>query len=207
MVKFSIIMPCYHSEEFVGKAIKSVQDQSFKNYELIVTCEKEDKKTVEAVKKCGVEPIVGDYGSVGYSRNDGMVHATGEYILFLDSDDWYLHSECLAMLDQFTRYQVDILTFAFIFGIHGYTPTTGNNGAMYPCVWSRAWRRAFLEKNDIKFSDAKTAEDLEFTGKALECNPAHRLTDIPFIYYTYPREGSLMYEYERNSNKEQKDKA
>ena len=50
MVKFSIIIPCYHSEQFVGKAIKSVQEQSFKDYELIVTCEKKDKKTIEAIK-------------------------------------------------------------------------------------------------------------------------------------------------------------
>ena len=100
MVKFSIIIPCYHSEDFVGRAIKSVQDQSFKDYELIVTCEEKDKKTIEAVKKCGVEPVLGNYGCVGLSRNDGMDRAAGEYILFLDSDDWYLHSECLTMLNQ-----------------------------------------------------------------------------------------------------------
>ena len=206
MVKFSIIIPCYHSEQFVGKAIKSVQEQSFKDYELIVTCEKKDEKTIDAIKACGVTPILGDYGSVGYSRNDGMDHAKGEYILFLDSDDWYLHSECLAMLDKFTIYQVDVLTFAFIFGIYGYTSTSGNNGAMYPNVWSRVWRRSFLEKNNIRFTDAEFEEDVEFTTKAFECHPAHRVTDIPFIYYTYPREGSQMYEFERrNSSQKQKD--
>jgi len=198
MVKFSIIIPCYHSEQFVGKAIKSVQEQSFKDYELIVTCEKKDEKTIDAIKACGVTPILGDYGSVGYSRNDGMDHAKGEYILFLDSDDWYLHSECLAMLDKFTIYQVDVLTFAFIFGIYGYTSTSGNNGAMYPNVWSRVWRKRFLEVHDIRFPDVSRDEDVVFCQKAFDAEPHHTMTDIPFIYYTYPRDGSRMSEKERD---------
>ena len=69
MIKFSVIIPCYHSEEFIGKAIKSVQDQSFDNYELIVLCETWDEKTINAVRKCGIEPYIDDYGSSGASRN------------------------------------------------------------------------------------------------------------------------------------------
>ena len=40
MIKFSVVIPCYHSEEFIGKAIKSVHEQSFTDYELLVMCEK-----------------------------------------------------------------------------------------------------------------------------------------------------------------------
>ena len=123
MVKFSVIIPCYHSEEFIGKAIKSIQDQSYTNYELLVMCEQDDDKSIKAVRECGVEPHIDDYGSSGAARNAGIALAEGEYILFLDSDDWYLHSECFAMLNQFTRLAVDVLSFAFIFGIYGYTPT------------------------------------------------------------------------------------
>lgn len=200
MVKFSIVIPCYHSEEFIGKAIKSVQDQSFTDYELLVMCEKDDEKSIEAVRKCGVSPHIDDYGSSGAARNAGIAQSSGEYILFLDSDDWYLHSECFAMLNQFTRFKVDILTFAFIFGIYGYTSATGNNGAMYPNVWSRAWRKFFLDKNDIRFPNVSRDEDVVFCEKAFNVGGSHRLTDIPFIYYTYPREGSRMSEKEHDEN-------
>lgn len=198
MIKFSVIIPCYHSEEFIGKAIKSVQDQSFDNYELLVMCEKDDEKTINAVRECGVEPHIDDYGSSGAARNAGISLAKGEYILFLDSDDWYLHSVCFAMLDQFTRLAVDFLSFAFIFGKYGYVPTCGNNGAMYPNVWSRVWRKVFLDRNDIRFPETSRDEDVDFVEKAFASNPHHTMTDIPFVYYTYPREGSRMSEKERD---------
>ena len=203
MVKFSVIIPCYHSEEFIGKAIKSVLDQSFDNYELLVMCEQDDEVTINAVRECGVEPHIDDYGSSGAARNAGISLAQGEYILFLDSDDWYLHSECFAILNQFTRYAVDILSFAFIFGIYGYVPTCGNNGAMYPNVWSRVWRKTFLDRNNIRFPDTSRDEDVAFVEKAMDSNPHHTMTDIPFVYYTYPREGSRMSEKEKDGDSEQ----
>lgn len=205
MVKFSVVIPCYHSEEFVGKAIKSVLDQSYDNYELLVMCEKDDDKSINAVRECGIEPHIDDYGSSGAARNAGISIAQGEYILFLDSDDWYLHSECFAMLNQFTRFAVDVLSFAFIFGKHGYTATCGNNGAMYPNVWSRVWRKRFLDKNSIQFPNTSRDEDVVFCMNAFQAKPHHTMTDIPFVYYTYPREGSRMSEKEqdeRDSNKE-----
>ena len=205
MVKFSVIIPCYHSEDFISKAIKSVRDQSFSNYELFVMCEKDDFKTIGAVRRCGIEPYIDDYGSSGAARNAGISLAEGEYILFLDSDDWYLHSECFAMLNQFTRLAVDILSFAFIFGKYGYTSTCGNNGAMYPNVWSRVWRKAFLDTHNIRFPDSSRDEVVAFCQKAFNAQPNHTLTDIPFIYYTYPREGSRMSEKEQEDGNGIKD--
>jgi len=198
MLKFSVVIPCYHSEEFIGKAIKSVLEQSYTNYELLVMCEIEDDASISAVRECGIEPHIDDYGSSGAARNAGISLAKGEYILFLDSDDWYLHSECFAMLNQFTRFPVDFLSFAFIFGKYGYTSTCGNNGAMYPNVWSRAWRKQFLDKYDIRFPNTSRDEDVVFVQKAFDVKPKHTLTDIPFVYYTYPREGSRMSEKEQD---------
>lgn len=199
MIKFSVIIPCCHSEEFVEKAIKSVQEQSFKNYELLVMCEAFDDATIEAVRKCGVEPNIDDYGSSGAARNAGIEMAKGAYILFLDSDDWWLHQECFSMLDDFTRIASDILSFGFIFGIYGYRSVCSNNGHMFPNVWSRVWRKAFLDKNNIRFPYISRDEDVAFCEDAFKANPEHRITDIPFIYYTYPREGSRMNEKERDS--------
>ena len=198
MTKFSVVIPCYHSEEFIGKAIQSVLAQSYTNYELLVMCEKGDDKSIEAVRSCGVEPLIDDYGSSGAARNAGIELAQSKYILFLDSDDWYLHSECFVMLDQFTKFNVDIMTFAFIYGKYGYTSATGNNGAMYPNVWSRVWRKLFLDNNGIRFPEVSRDEDVVFCQKAFNAKPHHTITDIPFIYYTYPREGSRMSEKERD---------
>ena len=199
MVKFSVVIPCYHSEDFIEKAIRSVRDQMYEDYELFILCETDDSASIEAVRRCGEEPVIGDFGSSGAARNAGIDMSKGMYILFLDSDDWYLHPACFSMLDQFTHFAVDILTFGFIFGVHGYRSATGNNGAMFPNVWSRVWRKAFLIKNDIRFPNTSRDEDVVFCQKAFEAHPEHRLTNIPFVYYTYPREGSRMNEKERDS--------
>lgn len=200
MLKFSVVIPCYHSEEFIGKAIKSVKEQSFTDYELLVMCEKDDNKSIEAVRECGVEPHIDDYGSSGAARNAGMALSQGEYILFLDSDDWYLHSECFTMLNQFLRFPCDILSFAFIFGKYGYTSVLGNRGHLYPNVWSRAWRKSFVEKHNLQFPEVSRDEDIIFVQAALEKEPEHRLSEIPFVYYTYPREGSRMQEKEQEEH-------
>lgn len=199
MLKFSVIIPCYHSEDFIEKAINSVREQSFKDYELLVMCEQDDYASIGAVRRCGVEPVIGDYRSSGAARNAGIEMAKGAYILFLDSDDRFLHSECFSMLNQFTHFAVDILSFGFIFGKYGYTSVKGNNGAMYPNVWSRVWRKAFLDRNNIRFPNTSRDEDVAFCQDAFNASCEHRMTDIPFIYYTYPREGSRMNEKERDS--------
>ena len=68
-MKFSVIIPCYHSEDFIAEAIKSVQCQLFKDYELLVMCESDDAASIEAVKACGVDPVVGEFRSSGAARN------------------------------------------------------------------------------------------------------------------------------------------
>lgn len=199
-MKFSVIIPCYHSEEFIATAIKSVKEQLFEDYELLVLCESGDTASIEAVKACGVEPIVDDFGSSGAARNAGIDRAQGEYILFLDSDDWFMGPDCFSILDQFTRIRLDILTCGFIFGVHGYAGPLANRGNMYPNVWSRVWRRQYLIKNKVRFPDSSRDEDVLFVQQAFAYDPEHRVTDLPFVHYTYPREGSRMNEKERESN-------
>ena len=195
-MKFSVIVPCYHSEQFVGEAIGSVKAQLFQDYELIVVCESDDPASIEAVRACGVEPIIGTYHSAGASRNAGLDAAKGEFILFLDSDDWFLGPDCFTVLNQFTQLRPDVMSCGFIYGVHGYTSALGNRGAMYPNVWSRVWRRAFIEKHHIRFPEKSWAEDVAFVEEAFSHKPEHRITDLPFVHYTYPRGGSLTAEKE-----------
>ena len=195
-MKFSVIIPCYHSEEFVGKAIESVKAQLFQDYEMLVMCESDDQASIEAVKACGVDPVVGDFHSSGAARNAGIDRAAGDFILFLDSDDGFMGPDCFTVLDQFTRLRPDILTCGFIFGVYGYTGALGNRGSMYPNVWSRAWRKAYLDKHNIRFPDTSRDEDVAFVESAFSHQPEHRITDLPFVHYTYPRDGSRMAEKE-----------
>ena len=89
--KVSVIIPVYHSKDFLEKALRSVEKQGFQDFEVIV---------VEDERSHGCEEIVEEYGekykylrggrNVSQSRNHGIGKSRAEYIAFLDSDDtWY----------------------------------------------------------------------------------------------------------------------
>ena len=93
-MKFSIILPCFNSKTTIKKAIFSVINQTFKDWELIIVDDGSTDGTFE-----DIAPIIGNYKSISYfkqnnsgpgiARNNGMKIAKGKYICFLDSDDYW----------------------------------------------------------------------------------------------------------------------
>lgn len=90
----SVIMPTYNHEIFIGKAIESVLNQTYQNFELIIIDNFSNDNTegiVASYKDDRVKYIkFRNYGIIAASRNHGIKHAKGEYIAFLDSDDMWL---------------------------------------------------------------------------------------------------------------------
>ncbi len=91
---FSVIIPAFNREKFIQKAIDSVLEQDFTNFELIVVDDASTDKTVEVVKasadnrvKLIIQPKNKERGA---ARNEGVKVAKGKYICFLDSDDRFL---------------------------------------------------------------------------------------------------------------------
>ena len=89
----SIVIPTYNRANLIGKAIQSILDQSYENWELIIVDNYSDDNTKEVIKAFNDDRILmlstPRTGSVAASRNLGVVHSNGEWIAFLDSDDWW----------------------------------------------------------------------------------------------------------------------
>ena len=91
--RFSIVMAAYNSADTIGRAIASICEQSYENWELIVVDDGSDDSTPEIVRSKAVEDdrirIVGVDENRGpyWCRNIGIQHATGEYVTFQDADD------------------------------------------------------------------------------------------------------------------------
>ena len=93
LVKLSIIVPVYNAEHFLDKCIKSVQSQTLQDFELILINDGSKDNSLEICKKHSQEDsriIVFNQENSGQSkaRNVGLENANGEYVAFLDSDDW-----------------------------------------------------------------------------------------------------------------------
>lgn len=89
----SIIIPTYNREYLVGEAIKSVLDQTFRNFEIIVVDDGSTDKTADTIKSFSddrVKYISQANRGRSNARNEGLKRAAGRYITFLDSDDLYL---------------------------------------------------------------------------------------------------------------------
>lgn len=117
-MKYSIIIPAYNCEKTIKKCIESVLNQKYDNYELIIVNDGSVDKTLSITtayqKKYNNIIIINNSNhGVSYSRNIGVKNATGDYITFLDADDYY-DEDCLSVIDSYLKKnRVDFLRYNF----------------------------------------------------------------------------------------------
>ena len=86
----SIIIPCYNHATFLTKAIESVLTQNYKNVEIIVVDDESSDNTKEVAESYGdpVRYVYKKNGGLSAARNTGLEYIQGNYVVFLDADDW-----------------------------------------------------------------------------------------------------------------------
>lgn len=85
--KFSVIIPVFNRENFIKRAVESVLNQSYKNFELIVVNDGSTDKTLDVIKNYPIKIISQENRGVSSARNRGIKASYGDIITFLDSDD------------------------------------------------------------------------------------------------------------------------
>ena len=190
-MRFSIIIPAHNSENYIRKALDSIKSQTFTDYELIVVCDSCDDHTEDVAKEYGAITKRVGYGRDGLTRNDGLGMAQGEYVLFMDDDDWWLHEYVLDQLDRKLKDNpdIDVLCFSFIFKGWKYAEPLGNSGGHWTATWNKCWRRAFVK--DCKFSNEWSISDVTFHKQVMAKKPKILDWDMPMYYYNYLRKGSI----------------
>lgn len=115
-LKISVIMSAYNAEKTIEKAIKSVVDQTYNNYELIVIDDCSTDRTLEIAKEWEnnnkrIKVINHSVNrGAGYSRASGLKASTGDYTMFLDSDDWYDEDYIETYVKAIEETNADIIT-------------------------------------------------------------------------------------------------
>ena len=101
----SIIIPYYKKKEFISETINSIKNQSYKNYEILIIYDDENLTDLKYLKelaneKKNIRILVNKKNSgAGLSRNNGIINAKGEFIAFLDSDDYWHKDKLLKQLN------------------------------------------------------------------------------------------------------------
>ena len=185
---FSIIIPSHNGAERISKALESCVSQSYQDFEIIVVCDACTDNTAEIAQSYGAKVINVDAHRDGLARNAGIDAATGDWILFLDDDDWWLHEFVLQILWEMTiDPSADVINYAIIWRTVGYK--SYNLGVFMPMAAGHCWRRSFV--GDTRFSDARYSSDTGFNEALINKNPVVLCTGQPLYYYNYMREGSL----------------
>lgn len=211
---FSIIVPIYNVEEYLPQCIESVLKQNLQDYELILI---DDGSTDSSSKICeqyskkysSIKLIHQSNAGLSAARNTGVAAASGEYLIFLDGDD-YLEPSALEAISNALEPGLDLLRYQAqeVFDDNrvirheetGFATTTGIKAfpklAHYHYTenaWLYAYRREFFAKNQFQYAKGCIAEDFGLTPVII----AHADTTkaIPNICYNYrQRDGSIMHD-------------
>lgn len=211
--KLSIIVPVYGVEKYIDKCLDSLVKQSLKEIEIIVvndgTKDNSQKIIDKYVKKYPdkIKSYIKENGGQGSARNYGLEKANGEYIGYVDSDDFIEKDMYKKLYNKAKENNYDIVvcgnynvsedyqnknidTF-----INNYNTDLENIFFGKMAVWNKIYKRDILIKNKLEFKEKVWYEDLAFTLKAIMNSNTFAFIDEPLYDYLI-REGSTM----NNSN-------
>ncbi len=208
-LRFTVAISAYNIENYVKRAIDSVLNQTFKNYELLVIDDCSTDSTMEVIKQIvGQEAKIlqtkKNSGTAAASRNIAIENAKGEYLLFLDGDDELYSNETLKEIDEHikeNKYDIIYLGYENVGHTENYYRISNKENstreARLICdesfsVSSKVWNVEFLRNNNIRFKEGMYYEDELFSIKSNILSKVTTYGEFPIFKYHRNREGSVM---------------
>ncbi len=218
-MKISVVIPAYNADAFIGRCVESALQQTLDGVEVICVddCSTDRTRVILGSFRDPRLKVLAfpENRGVSAARNAGLDAASGEYVYFLDSDDWIDPDYLKAMYRMARETGEDIVinsnyieefpdsgkrAFSSRFGFIGESPDRYPAALVQnkfpPVVWARLYRRAFLEENDLRFPPAfvhNGTEDLYFAGLAGSYFREGFIFRGPYYHYLQ-RPGSLLHQ-------------
>lgn len=208
--KVSIVIPIYNSSRFLDQCLESIVKQSLKDLEIICVNDGSTDNSVAIVNRYAEKDnriIIIDKKNTGYghSVNQGMIQARGEYIGIIESDDFAELDMFEKLYEKANKYNVDVIKSNFYEyrtkpkEVNNYIETLKPYGYdtvfkpedkqelffTHSAVWSSIYKRDFMLKNDIWFTETPGAsyQDTAFAFKVWTCAERVILTREAFVHY------------------------
>lgn len=208
----SIIVPVYNTEKFLSKCIESILNQTFKDFELILV----DDGSLDlcpkicdeyAQKDARIKVIHKKNGGLSDARNAGIEAACGEYLGFVDSDDYIKENMYEVLYNLISEYQADIsICMAVsvdensepVWGGKATTAVFNGKDALYAMIFERrfavnSWNKLYKRElfGELRFPVGMLYEDLATTYLLLDKCNVTVCTDLQLYAYVQ-RGGSIM---------------
>ena len=192
----SIIIPVYNSKKYIEKCIDSLINQSYKNIEIIIIDDGSRDKSPSICRKLSkkdkrIKVFSKMNGGTSSARNYGIKKSTGDYITFIDNDDYWDDKESLKrIVKQLKESNADILLFNsknYYMNTNKISTRTINlkrneiinkdrnealkiileNGVYARAVWTKMIKSSLIKNNNIVFEEGKRNEDTDFSAKLM----------------------------------------
>ena len=211
-IKLSVIVPCYNVSNYVSKSISSLCEQTLKEIEVIAINDGSTDNTLEvlnslAKKYTNLKVIDKKNEGVSVARNKGLDIASGEYIGFLDSDDWVKKDCFMKLYNKAKEEDYDIVCCDTTAVYPDYEMVIKSNVKEdndsvknlmvngYAVIWNKIYKKELLD--DIRFKKGISfCEDVLFLFMVYSRIKKIGVVDESLHYYLQ-REGSLTYVYDK----------
>lgn len=218
---FSVVVPVYNVREYIHRCVDSLIAQTYNDVEIILV---DDGGSDECPKICdeyaskekNIKVIHKINGGLSDARNAGLAAATGEYVIFVDSDD-FVEADMCEKFAEFASKGYDILIGDAV--VEGgpcplehiaadndriytgseYLKAAHKAGRAPMAAWLNVYRRSFLLENGLEFKYGILHEDEQFTPRAFLKASSVVVTGICFYHYII-REGSITTKKDKRKN-------
>lgn len=213
----SVIVPIYKVETYIDRCIQSIQAQTHEKLDIILVDDGSPDQCSKICDRyargdCRIQVIHKKNGGLSDARNAGIVGAKGEYLLFVDGDDYIADNLVELALSCAQKNEADIV----MFDIAEVEECTGRIDCISmnlerekafsarekpvlllntPCAWNKLYRKSFWEAEGLCFPAGRNYEDLSTMPKLLLKAERVVCLDSKPLYYYILREGSIMRSY------------
>lgn len=222
-MKYSVIIPVYNSEKTIKRCIESITLQNRPDVETIIINDGSTDETESICKALQAEYnnliyLCKENGGVSSARNLGLSVANGDFVMFVDSDD-YVDNKCFNTIDKYTKSNADFYQFGFSIIANEVVKETRefsecevntliekeafiSDGIVTRSInspWAKIYKRKIIDEKNLRFcEDLSTGEDLTFVFSfLLSADKIERFTDK--IYFAdIGNEESLSRKYREN---------
>ncbi len=227
MVKVSIIVPVYNVEKYLSKCLESLINQTLKDIEIICVNDGSIDNSLDILKNFAqkdprIKIIDKQNEGVAIARNIALEQATGEYIGFVDSDDYidldYFEklyntatknnsdiavTSILKHKKYFDKYNVRYSEEQVAENIQEKIKLCGDKKHFFFYAWNKIYKTDLIKNNKIKFSEGQIYEDVMFAMNALYFS--NKVVSVPNTKYHYVERNNSLVKYKDKAGKKAED--
>lgn len=210
----SVIIYSYNAEKQLQQCVESVLSQTYENFEIIIVDDgSSDSSAVKALQLADEDDRIQVYGHIkrigpANAKNNGMYHASGNYLLFLDSNDCLEPNALERMASNAKYYDADLVIGNFKYNPQKQMDIIDEKYVLYQQVYSegetlncicipgisgnKLWKSSLIGKYNIKFQDACLGEDMVFFHYGLaRCAKIVTIPDFVLKYRLSEKNGTM----------------